>query len=253
MPDPKLLLIVVVAWIVVILLGRRFVLRQLAEGPLLDPVLGILWRLARILCCLFHRARWEGLEHVPPTTDPGGLVVVGNHTSGVDPLLIQSACRFHIRWMVAAEMMRPSLDDFWRIFRSIPVSRDGSDATPLRTALRHVRQGGVLGLFPEGGIVRPPGEIRPFLEGAGLIVARTGSPVLLVWIHGTPAHREAMASVFTPSRARVRFVDRIEFPAGTDPSTITEALRRRLVEVSGWPVNDAPMPIPPGPEEPWSP
>jgi 1-acyl-sn-glycerol-3-phosphate acyltransferase len=191
-----------------------------------------------------HRTTYSGLEHVPATNKPGGLIVVSNHTGPIDPLLIQAACRFEIRWMMAADMMIPKLEWLWRRHRMIPVARDGRDSGPVREAIRHVQQGGTIGVYPEGAIVQPRDEVRPFHDGVGLIIKRTRAPVLLVWITGTPESPRMEVALKTRSRSHVVFIDRLEFAQDTEPATITRILRERIVEASGWPVNDEPL-IPP--------
>jgi 1-acyl-sn-glycerol-3-phosphate acyltransferase len=236
-----LILIVAAVWVGLVLAARLVLLPMVRRAPGNDPIIGVLWYLVRVYCRHFHRARYRGQEELRGRTDPGGLIVVSNHTSGVDPLLIQAACRFHIRWMMAADMMNPELDWLWTRQNIIPVSRDGRDTNAAREAIRHVRSGGVLGIFPEGRIVTH-GEIRPFHIGAGLIAARTGAPILLVWISGTPQTESLSASFTTPSRAQVIFAELVHFDS-RDPKEITEHLRSKLSKLSGWPINDEPMPM----------
>jgi 1-acyl-sn-glycerol-3-phosphate acyltransferase len=169
------------------------------------------------------------------------LIIVSNHTSGVDPLLIQAACRFHIRWMMAADMMIPELDWVLTGRNVIPVARDGRDSTSAREAVRHVRSGGVVGIFPEGRIVTH-GEIRRFHPGVGLIAAKTQAPVLLVCVSGTPETDSMARSFTTPSRARVVFAELVRFKS-RDPIEITEQLRHRLSQIRPWPIHDAAKPI----------
>ena len=207
-----------------------------------EPVTALLWLGVRIYGRLMHRTTYTGLEHVPGTNRPGGLIVVSNHTGPIDPLLLQAACRFEIRWMMAANMMIPALDWLWKRHRMIPVARDGRDSGPAREAIRHVREGGCIGVFPEGAIVRPRGEVRPFQKGVGLIIKRTRAPVLLVWINGTPESPHMGPALRSRSRSHVVFIDRLEFAKGTDAATITRTLRERVAEASGWPVNDEPLP-----------
>ncbi|MHC4447604.1 MAG: lysophospholipid acyltransferase family protein [Planctomycetota bacterium] len=240
MSTPVILLIIA-GWLIAVGLCRWFVVRWLSRGPGADAVTGLIWLIVRVYCRLVHRARYTGLEHVPSTNQPGGLVVVSNHTSPIDPLLLQAACRFHIRWMMASDMMVPQLDWLWRRYQVIAVSRDGSDTAPAREAIRHVREGGVVGIFPEGGIENPPGGIRPFLAGVGLVVARAKAPVLLAWISGTPECPDMLPALTTPSRARLQFIDVIDFGEERDALAITDHLRCRIAEASGWPTSDEPL------------
>lgn len=228
----------IAAWLAVVGLAHWLARRYLAPGPRGEIPLTLLWRGGQLFSRLLHRPRYEGLELLPETNRPGGMIVVSNHTGAVDPVLIQSACRFEIRWLMAENMMVDELDWLWKILRLIPVARQGADTGPLRQAIRHVRSGGVIGIFPEGGIEDPPEQIRPFQEGVGVVVSRTQAPVLLVWVSNTPRTTSMLKSLITPSRARIVFIEQIDFGSERDPARITACLRRRLAEASGWSLNE---------------
>lgn len=230
---------------VVALLAMLLVaMKWLRRGPRGELLIGLVWRTLHVFCFLVHRVRSHGLESFRNQQESGPLIVVSNHTGAVDPLLIQAGCRFYIRWMMASNMMTPWMKWLWRHERVIPVDRDGRDSAAAREAIRHVQQGGAIGIYPEGHIVTPPRQIRPFHPGVGLIVARTQAPVLLIWVSGTPIMHKptTLKSIFTPSRARVEYIDLIDFKGQRDAAAITHALRSRIAAVSGWPMNDEPMP-----------
>lgn len=228
-------------WVSVVLIARWVIVPLLRHGPDHNPVKVLLWRSCQVYSWTMHRVRYRGEERLRRKVHPGGLIVVSNHTCSVDPVLVQCGCRFAIRWLMAKDMMISQLDWLWDLQKVIPVSRDGSDSAPVREAIRHVRGGGAIGIFPEGRIVRPRGEIRPFLPGVGAIVSRTKAPVLIVWISGSPQETNMTKAFFTPSRSRVEYVAVMTFDTD-DPNEITEQLRERLSKASGWPLNDEPMP-----------
>lgn len=229
-------------WIALVLIARWVVVPMLRYGPDRDPAKVLLWRASQVYCFIMHLPRYRGQEAIRRDVEPGGLIVVSNHTSSVDPVLIQCGCAFKIRWLMAKDMMIEQLDWLWDMQEIIPVSRDKADSAPVREAIRHVRRGGVIGIFPEARIVMPRGEIRPFQAGVGAIVARTGAPVLLVWLSNTPEADTMTGTFFTPSRSRIEFVEVMRFKDTDDAQEITERLRKRLSKVSGWPLNDEPMP-----------
>ena len=131
----------------------------------------------RLNARLVHRLRVVGREHVPRTKRPGPLIVVANHTSGVDPLLVQAVAPFEIRWIMAEDMRVPAMEPVWRWARIIFVDRLMSRTSGVREAVEHLRAGGVVGVFPEGHLERPPHRVLPFLPGVGMLIARTGAPV----------------------------------------------------------------------------
>lgn len=209
--------------------------RWIMDNPRGDPVTGLILRGMEVYSALVHRVRYEGLEHVPAVVNAGPLVVVCNHTAGIDPVLVQAGRKFEVRWMMATDMRVPALEPIWELAHIIGVNRVGRDTTSAREALRHLRSGGVLGVFPEGGIERPHGTLRKFHPGVGFIVSRSGAPVLPVWIRGTPRVPRAWESFWTPSRSVVRFGPLMRFPESATPEDITHRLREWFRETSGWP------------------
>lgn len=222
----------------------------------LRPALQLHWHAptGTAMCCFlgkyylrfFQRARYEGLEVIPSAIDPRGLIVISNHVSGVDPVLLQIPLRAHIRWMMSAEMLVPSLRWFWRQERIIPVCYDNRDASAVRAALDHLKCGGVLGIFPEGAIERPAKQIRPFVGGLRVIASRAKCPILMACIDLSgvdPAKPTppAFASLFRVTRPVVRYlayIDPAQAPYGKD---LGEKLRERMQAALGYPDNPEPL------------
>ena len=210
-------------------------------NPRGDFETGISWRLMQIYVRLVHRLRVSGTEHIPSEPEPGPMVVVANHTAGVDPLLIQAACPFFVRWMMALDMRLPAMEWFWRWSEVISVDRDGREVAAARTAIQHLREGGVVGIFPEGNLERPHRHILPFLPGVGLIIAKSGARVLPVVVDGTPQVDPAWSSLWRTSRATVRFLPAISYATSDlGPAEIAADLRQRFLDASGWPACDTP-------------
>jgi len=194
---------------------------------------------------LVQRLTVVGRENIPRERHPGPLVVVANHTSGLDPMLIQSVAPFEIKWMMARDMQHPRLAWLWELADVISVNRvevcagtpgetmhRGNDSAAARTAIRHLKTGGVVGVFPEGRIV-PPGRIGPFAPGVGLLVARSGARVLEVVIDGTARSESLIAAFFMPSRARLRFLP-VRGYEGVSAAEIARDLEQRLIAETGW-------------------
>lgn len=205
------------------------------DNPRGDVDIGVLWRASQLYARLVHGLRVRGLENRPISRHPGSLILVVNHTAGVDPVLVQAVSPFEVRWMMAADMRLAVFEWFWSWIGIISVEREGREVAAAREAIRHVKAGGVLGIFPEGGIARPAGTLLPFIPGVGFIIARTGAPVLPVLIEGTPDVEPAWASLWKFSRSTVTFLPQIHYE-NTDlkPDEITRDLQRRFEEATGW-------------------
>ncbi|MDX2131748.1 MAG: lysophospholipid acyltransferase family protein [Planctomycetota bacterium] len=219
-------IILAAAW-----LGWAVLSRRLEDNPRGDVVTGFFYFANRLYARLVHRVRVRG--EIPGGRHTGPLIVVCNHTAGVDPLLVQGVTPFEVRWMMGSDMMTPRLGFFWQWARIIAVNRRGRDLGGTREALRHLADGGVLGVFPEGGLERPPGRLRAFQPGIGFLVARTRAPVLPIWISGTPQADKAWESLWRTSRSTLTVGPVMDF-AGATPGEIVAALEGWFRETSGW-------------------
>src|SRR6266536_2065006 len=110
----------------------------------------------------------------------GGFLLASNHISHFDPFIISSVVRRKIDWMAMAEFFPlPLLGFFLRAFVAFPAERARADRKTIRTAIERLKQGRIVGLFPEGGI---RDGARSLLEGAAL---RLGASTL-AHIAGVP-------------------------------------------------------------------
>ena len=220
-----------------------FAVPALKRGPGGTAALGLLWRSSKVLLRWRQDLRFEGIEHYEQAMASGAVLVVANHTGAVDPVLVQAAGPRLIRWMMARDMMGRGWEDLWGLLHIIPVDRSGTDAASLLAAMRMLKRGGVVGVFPEGRITRPPGTIRPFQEGVGILAARSGATVLPCWISGTPDADGMVDSVFGRSKSRVVFLEPVRYQRSMSAADVTIDLRSRLIAASRWPACDEEMPL----------
>jgi len=176
------------------------------------PLTNLLWDVLRC-----YARFWMGMKRIGPCTIPreGAVIVAANHTAGVDPLLILASSPHRLAaFIVAQEHYRRRLAGwFMRRVDCIPIDRANPNKSFLSAALRLLRDGGCLGIFPQGTYV-PHDEPQPEAKaGTGLIALRTGATVVPCHISGTSYTYSPFASLFRRHRARVRYGRPIDLSA----------------------------------------
>lgn len=162
----------------------------------------VLHAINRVFSRVYHRVEVEGDVRVPRT---GPVLIVSNHISSLDPLLIQSVVNRPIVWMVAKEYFDVApLGWLFKSIQSIPVSRNGRDSTALRAAMRALSAGRVLGVFPEGRIARSR-QMLPLQTGAAMLAMRSVATVVPVYQFGTSFGQTMANALVVPQRVRLRF------------------------------------------------
>jgi len=232
-------IIVLVALTLLGLLGRA-----VFDNPRGDFETGMTMVTGKLYAKTVHALRVRGKKKLaglgPEIGNSEPLILICNHTAGLDPVLVQTSCPFFIRWLMAQDMRVPALEWYWKFWEIIFIDRNRRDSGGLRTALRHLRQGGVVGIFPEGALERPPRQLMPFQPGAGLLIKKSGARVLTITIEDTPQYDPAWASLWHMSRSRIHFREVIDYSnSELSADGIAKDLRKRFVNYLGWATNEA--------------
>jgi len=122
-----------------------------------------------------------GYENVPAA---GPIIVAANHRSYLDPPLLASWFPRPVHWMAKEELFRiPVLGTLIRWCNAFPVTRGEGDIGSIRRALRILKEGGVVGIFPEG-TRNIAGDVEP-KSGAVLLASMAHCPVVPVGLSRT--------------------------------------------------------------------
>lgn len=235
------------AWVMAVgvLLGVAVVVVQAVRCPA-GPLVWVLYAILRLYCGWFWR--WRSDRRCPFPSD-GPALIIGNHTSSLDPLMLwmnhhlagaEQRLR-RIRFMMAEEYYhRPGLGVICRAVDAIPVKREGQDMAPAREALRHLQQGGLVGVFPEGRINIAQVGLLDANPGVGWLAMRSGAPVYPVFLAGVPGGKNMVAPFLTRAHVRVRYGHPIDLSRWQGRrltreiiAEITEALMAGLAQLGG--------------------
>ena len=193
---------------------------------------------AWLLVHTVYRLRARGIEHIP---EAGPALLVANHVSFVDALVIMAASRRPIRFVMDHHIFRwPILSFVFRASRAIPIAPAKEDAAMMERAFDEVAQalaaGELVGIFPEGRIT-DDGELKPFRPGVRRILERNPVPVVplaLRGLWGSAFSRKDGPALSRPWRRGL--FSRIELvggaPVAPDAASL-EALQRAVAELRG--------------------
>lgn len=145
-----------------------------------------LWKLAqtlgRILTTCWFDLKVFGLQHVPRR---GGVLLVCNHQSNLDPLLIGVRLNRPLSYVAKSELFEnPFLARLLRWFNSFPVRQGSGDVGAVKETIARLKEGGALALFPEGSRT-DNGDLLPVQRGVGLVVRRAKVPAIPVVVDGS--------------------------------------------------------------------
>ncbi|MEA3491795.1 MAG: acyl-[ACP]--phospholipid O-acyltransferase [Campylobacterota bacterium] len=189
---------------------------------------------ARILLIPILKSRYrlhvKGLENLPQS---GGALMLGNHVSWIDWLILQVASPRAIKFvMIKSIYNRWYLRSFLKLFNVIPIS-----STTSRGAIEQIRvrldSGEVVALFPEGHISYN-GQLGEFKRGYELAVAGSQYPIIPFYLHGL------WGSTFSRAKEQYRVISKdrgkrdiiVTFGEAISADTKAEQLKQKVKKLS---------------------
>ena len=179
----------------------------------MNPFYNAMTFLMKLALLLVAKWQGKGREHVPPR---GPIIIVSNHLSMIDPPLLAASIPHPIVYMAKEELSHhPYLGWAVGAYGAFTVKWERVDRQAMRRALDMLKQGKVLGLFPEGSRSRQ-GQMRHAHPGTALIALQSGAAILPVGITGSERFQ------LKPAEGRT---DREEL------TKTTEIIMRRIAEL----------------------
>ena len=193
----------------------------------------IIW----ILSHTAYRVSQKGFENIP---DEGAAVIVCNHVSYMDPLILAGACRRPVRFVMDKNIYyNPALNWFFKLAKTIPIASQKSDPELYKQALEKVseelKDGNVVCIFPEGKLTKD-GEIATFRRGIESIIQQDPVPVIPMALKGLWgsffSHKDGVALSTRPTRFWSKI--NIEASEAWKASTVTaSALEKEVNKLRG--------------------
>jgi 1-acyl-sn-glycerol-3-phosphate acyltransferase len=192
------------------------------------------WLTAWLTLGVFFRIERCGRANLPRT---GGALVISNHISWFDPPLLNLALRRIAHWLAMVELFKAG---FWQWFFTnggvIPVNRNNPGAEPVKEAIRLLRDGEVLVLFPEGRIREEPNTVLSgnpeFKPGAALIALKAGVPIVPAIIQNARAVYQKQNWFFRRQTIRLTLGEPFRLEAGCNREAATVLMREKLLALA---------------------
>lgn len=219
-------------------------MRRGAEtGPIRRGLYVVLWVLVNAFFRVCFRMRVRGRPRPFPS---GPLVVAANHTSYLDPIVLSAAVPRRVHFLVTSMVHDQFFYRPWMwFFGSIPVQEGSVNVEAMRRALAVLRSGGVIAIFPEGGI-SDDGRLKEGQIGVASLLLQGGAPVVAAGIVGTHAALPKGRALPRLAKIEVRFTDVVrpdDLAADRPPRETRRELRDRVMAAiaRGLPESMAPL------------
>jgi len=227
------------------LAGLFYAGHYLIHGPLPTAGANFFRHFTRLFCLVWHRLEWTGRHHIP---HDGPVILACNHTTALDPFILQSACPRQIRWVMLTSYRFKALEFFWKMIDPIFIDydKDGervNASKQVRQIVAELKKGDILGIFPEGGLQYDNRVLKVFEDGAA-VTARLGkAQIVPCWVEGTVRSKSLLAHFLKPGHRRIAFGKPFTPDPKASPADVTAELRRRMIALASGSVEEAMPPV----------
>ena len=190
----------------------------------------IIRAICRVFFKLLFRVHTIGEESIP---ECGPVLIAPNHASFLDPVAVGTATRRRIRYMARDDLFTiPLLGWIIKNLNSFPVKRDRPDPEAIKEALRVLKRGEALLVFPEG-TRSPDGKLLPGQLGVGMLAWHSRATIIPTAIIGSEKALPVGAKWIKRERIEVRFgkaVSPKEFPDKRNRRETYQAISDKIME-----------------------
>ena len=173
---------------------------------------------------MFFSLEIKGAENIPKT---GGFVLVANHISYFDPMVLGAGCSRRVDYMAKKELFKNPILRFWLLHsRVFPVNRQGTDLSSIKEAVKRLKQGRVIGLFPQG--TRKSTQETDIKKGLAFLATKAGVPIVPALIKGTDTALPHNTKKINLTKISVYFGEKIDIERGQAYVDIAELALRRI-------------------------
>ena len=172
-----------------------------------SPSINVIDGLMRLYCRSFQRLQADPLE----LPKEGGVLVVCNHITGLDPLIKLTACKRPLRYLIAKEEYdRPILHRLYKGVGCIPVERTGRPEIAFRAAIKALKNGEAIALYPHGGIHADDWGHRTIKAGVFRLSDLTDAEIIPTRLTGIRRPGSSFSPLFLRGNVKLQVFPKLE-------------------------------------------
>jgi 1-acyl-sn-glycerol-3-phosphate acyltransferase len=193
----------------------------------------MVYRVSRFLCYVLlktiHRLEIQGKENIPGA---GGFILAANHASFLDPLALGAACPRGLSYMARHDLFSRPILRWWLLHvHAFAVKRESADLSAIKEAMKCLRRGTGLLLFPEG-TRQSGGQVAKVQAGIGFLAAKLDVPVIPAFVEGTERAMPKGAKFLKPVKITVHFGQQIFIERGMPYQEIAQHIMGHIRHLS---------------------
>ena len=175
---------------------------------------------------VFYRLEIFGLENIPKE---GGFIMASNHASYLDPPVLGAASSRRVRFMAREGLFKiPLFRTFIKVF-SFPIKRDKPQPSTIKEAVRRLRHGQMIVIFPEGSR-SSDGNLLDAKRGLSVIAALGKIPVVPTYIKGTEKALPVGKKFLRPSKISVIFGTPLAMDENENEKQFQERVNKTIIK-----------------------
>lgn len=191
----------------------------------------MIYRFFRFLCWLVLKTYFKHkVVHRENIIDEGSVLIVSNHVSFLDPPTVGISFNSSIHYLARKSLFKGAFAWLLPRLNAVPVDQEGNDMSSLKNIIKRLKSGERVLLFPEGARSWD-GMIQKAEAGVGLVIAKSGAPVLPARVFG--AYEALPRGASKPKRVPVTVVfgKSVDF-SGIDPELKGKVLYKAYADTA---------------------
>lgn len=182
-----------------------------------------------VISKIFFPVRLSGIKNIPPKD---GFIIASNHLSNLDPMLLGIASGRRLSYVAKESLFTTKIVKFFlHQVGAFPIRRETGDVSAIKEALKRLKQGGGLVIFPEGTrkALRTDKKVQP---GIGLLAVKSGAAIIPAFISDSDKVLPPGEKSIKPGKIHISFGKAVIYSSNEPYLKVAEAIMQSIDSLS---------------------